>query len=250
MLGAISAAIGYAQGDDVYAYEAVCGQQMDHLVMCTKDEARACWTLPEILKSTDDAEFKAYAEDHYFLADEEDTNDGLDDKDDYFSDGSLPMEEREEVDDDYFFTNILEDISNEDLNQNPIGAKGNAYSVGEVSLLDSDADQRGEDSISAFVPSVSDGEDFVAAKGQNMVRHFVPPVPNGKDFLVAVPHCVPVNTPVCDWADFRLVGLSPEPCEKEGANCNRFAHRLCGSQWEEGHDLPEHGIANFGVPPC
>ena len=38
----------------------------------------------------------------------------------------------------------------------------------------------------------------------------VPPVPNGKDFLAGVPHCVPVNTPVCDWADFRLcpIGLA------------------------------------------
>jgi hypothetical protein len=85
------------------------------------------------------------------------------------SDGSLPTEEREEVDDDYFFTNILEDISNEDINQNPIGTGGNANSVG-------DADQCGQDSISAFVPSVSNGEDFVAAKGQNMVRQFFPPL--------------------------------------------------------------------------
>ncbi len=175
MLGAISAAINSAQGrgaDDVNAYEAVYGQQKNHLVMCTKDEACACWTLPESLKVTDAAKFKAYAEDNYFLADEEDKNDGLDDKDDYFSDGSIPTEEREEVDDNYFFTNILEDISNVDLNQNPNGAKGNANLVGEVSRLDSDADQFGQDSIFAFVPSVSEGEDFVAAKGQNMVCQY------------------------------------------------------------------------------
>jgi hypothetical protein len=86
VLGAISAAINSAQGrggDDVNAYEAVYGQQMDHLVMCTRDEARACWKLPEILKVTDDAEFKAYAEDNYFHADEGDNNDRIDDEDDY-----------------------------------------------------------------------------------------------------------------------------------------------------------------------
>ena len=134
MLGAITAAINSAQGrgaDDVNAYEAVYGQQMDHLVMCTKAEARACWTLPDILKVTDDPDFQAYADENYFLADEEDNNDGLDD-DGYFSDGSLPTEERDEVDDDFFFTNILEDISSDDdLNKNPIGAEGNANSFGD-----------------------------------------------------------------------------------------------------------------------
>ena len=57
--------------------------------MCTKDQARACWTLPEILKVTADPEFQEYAEDNYFLADEEDNNDVDDDADEdgYFSDG-------------------------------------------------------------------------------------------------------------------------------------------------------------------
>ena len=65
-----------------------------------------------------------------------------------------------------------------------------------------------------------------------MVSPFVPPVPNGKDFLAVVPLCVPVKTPVCDWAEFRLCpsGLpQEEPCEKEGVSCNRFVHRLCAS---------------------
>jgi hypothetical protein len=57
---------------------------MDHLVMCTKAKARACWTLPDILKVTDDPDFQAYADENYFLADEEDNNDGLDD-DGYFT---------------------------------------------------------------------------------------------------------------------------------------------------------------------
>ena len=91
VLGAISASINSAEGqgpDAMNPYEAVYGQKMDHMVMCTKDQARACWTLPEILKVTADPEFQEYAEDNYFLADEEDNNDVDDDgdADGYFSD--------------------------------------------------------------------------------------------------------------------------------------------------------------------
>ncbi len=49
--------------------------------MCTKDEAPACWTLPDILKVMDYAGFQDYVEENYFLADEEDNNDKFD-KDD------------------------------------------------------------------------------------------------------------------------------------------------------------------------
>ena len=62
---------------------------------------------------TDDADFQEYAEEHYFLADEEDNIDVDDDGDGYFSDGSLPREEMDEVDDDFFFGHILEDLSDD-----------------------------------------------------------------------------------------------------------------------------------------
>jgi hypothetical protein len=61
---------------------------------------------------SDDPEFQAYAEQNYLLADEEDNNNGDDDDDDdddadgYFSDGPLPYNEMEEVDDEFFFENI------------------------------------------------------------------------------------------------------------------------------------------------
>jgi hypothetical protein len=131
VLGAISASINSAEGrgpDAMNPYEAVYGQKMDHMVMCTKDQARACWTLPEILKVTADPEFQEYAEDNYFLADEEDNNDVDDDgdADGYFSDGSLPREQMDEVDDDFFFGHILEDLSDahKNLNARPIGDEG------------------------------------------------------------------------------------------------------------------------------
>ena len=70
VLGAISASINSAEGrgpDAMNPYEAVYGQKMDHMVMCTKDEARACWTLPQILKVSNNPEFQAYAEQSYYL---------------------------------------------------------------------------------------------------------------------------------------------------------------------------------------
>jgi hypothetical protein len=111
-------------------YEAVYGQKMDHMVMCTKDQARACWTLPEILKVTDDPEFQEYAEDNYYLADEEDNNNDKDNANGYFSDGSLPRKQMDEVDDDFFFGHILEDLSDDNnLNAHPIGDEGIADDV-------------------------------------------------------------------------------------------------------------------------
>jgi hypothetical protein len=127
---------------------------MDHMVMCTKDEARACWTLPQILKVSDDPEFKAHAEDNYLLADEEDSNDG------------------------------------------------------------------------------DDGDDDIS----------------GGDLLEAIGFCPPVKTQLCDWAHYGLcpTGLEPEPCQKEGANCDRSAHRLCVSGWEARYDMGrQQGIASL-----
>ncbi len=50
----------------------------------------------------------------------------------------LPLEERDEVDDDFFFANILEEISSDDdLNENLIGDEGNAKSFGDLFWLES-----------------------------------------------------------------------------------------------------------------
>jgi hypothetical protein len=217
--------------------------------------------------SLDDAKFQAYAEENYFLADEEDNNDRLDNNNDgYFSDGTLPMEERDEVDDDCFFNNILEDLSENDLNKNPIGTEGNAKSVGELVSSEYDGDDVVPGDPCPPDMGLSDGEDFLAAKVLD-ISAFVLPVPNGEDFLAAkarpVSNCVEVNTPICDWAEYCVLvntavcdwaecrlctpGLPQQPCEKEGAKCNRFAHHLCVCQWEEINQLPEHDIANLCI---
>jgi hypothetical protein len=52
---------------------------------------------------------------------------------------------------------------------------------------------------------------------------------------------------LCDWAHYGLcpTGLKPEPCQKEGANCDRSAHRLCVSGWEAQYDMGQQGIATL-----
>ncbi len=47
--------------DDVSFFEAVYGQVLNHDMSCSKAEARECWTLPQFLKVTNDAEFAEYA---------------------------------------------------------------------------------------------------------------------------------------------------------------------------------------------
>ena len=200
-------------------YEAVYGQKMDHMVMCTKDEARGCWTLPQILKVSDDPEFKAYAEDNYLLADEEDNNDGDDDDDadGYFSDGPVPHNEMEEVDDEFFFENILEE---------------NSVNYGKSRGIVPGDESRSVDS------NVVGGDDL----------HYTDDEISGGELLEAIGFCPPVNTPLCDWAHYGLcpTDLEPEPCQKEGANCDRSAHCLCVSGWEARYDMGrQQGIATL-----
>ncbi len=115
ILGAVAAAINSQFGrgkNDVSAYEAFYGEKMNHQVTCTTAEACHCLTLTHLMKVMDeDDDFKAYVDANYYLADEEEYGDDdtiLNEEDDgYFSDGTLPSEERDKVDDNYFFSSIL-----------------------------------------------------------------------------------------------------------------------------------------------
>ncbi len=97
---------------------------MDHDFSCLKEEARQCWTVPKRLKVTNDPQSAEYACEKYIIDDDEICNDdkiGDDDAEGYFSDGSLPSDEKEEVSDEYFFDrlqdDIAEDIAHEDHGQ-------------------------------------------------------------------------------------------------------------------------------------
>jgi hypothetical protein len=105
VLGSIASAINLQHGRekyDVSAYEAVYGQKMDHDFSCLKEEAQQCWMVPEWLKVTNDPQFTKYARKNYIINDDKISDDDKicdDDAEGYFSDGSLPSDEKEEVSD-------------------------------------------------------------------------------------------------------------------------------------------------------
>jgi hypothetical protein len=84
---------------------------MDHEFSCSKEEARQCLAVLEQLKVTNVPEFTGYVCKNYIIDNEEICDD---DAKGYFSDGSLPSDEKEEVSDEYFFNHLKDDISEED----------------------------------------------------------------------------------------------------------------------------------------
>ena len=83
-------------------------KKMDHDFSCSKEEARLCWTVPGLLKVTNDPEFTEYARENYIIDDDEICDD---DAKGYFSDRLLPSDEKEEVSDKYFFDHLQDDIT-------------------------------------------------------------------------------------------------------------------------------------------
>ena len=70
VLGMVAATINSQHGcgkDDVSSFEAVYGQVLNHDMSCLKAEASQCWTLPQFLKVTNDAELAEYAVNNYNL---------------------------------------------------------------------------------------------------------------------------------------------------------------------------------------
>ena len=108
MLGLVAAVINSQHGcrkDEVSSYEAVYGQEFDHEVSCSEEEARQSWTLPQLLKITNNTEFSGYVSSIYHL----DDGSAADDEDDdgYFSDEMLPEDERDEVTDENFLKHLV-----------------------------------------------------------------------------------------------------------------------------------------------
>ncbi len=66
----VAAAINSQHGrdeDDISSFEAFYGQVLNHDMSCSKAEACECWTLPQFLKVTKDAEFAEYAANNCIL---------------------------------------------------------------------------------------------------------------------------------------------------------------------------------------
>jgi hypothetical protein len=80
------------------------GQPFEHKISCSKEESRWCWTLPQLLKVTNNNECSNYVSANYYL----DDNSAADDKDDdgYFSNKTLPEDERDEVTDEDFLKHL------------------------------------------------------------------------------------------------------------------------------------------------
>ena len=135
VLGMVSATINSQHGrgkDDVSSFEAVYGQVLNHDMSCSKAEARECWTLPQLLKVTNDAEFAEYAGNNYIL--DEDSTDAAEQDDSlgYFSDEELQDDEKEEVTDDEFYSLLNEDV----LLENDTAIKvGNAAVGGDATAM-------------------------------------------------------------------------------------------------------------------
>jgi hypothetical protein len=107
VLGSVAAAIISQHGhckDNVLSFEAVYGQVLHHELSCSNNEACRCWTVPRRLKVTNNLDFEACTKDH-FNVDYEDDDDNADDSG-YFSNGSLPSEEKEEVLDSEFYEHL------------------------------------------------------------------------------------------------------------------------------------------------
>jgi hypothetical protein len=120
VLGSVASAINlqHSRGKyDISAYEAVYGQKMDHDFSCSKEEVHRCWRVPEWLKVINDPEFTEYARENYIIDDDKICDD---DAEGYFSDGSSPSDEKEEVSDEYFFDHLQDDITED----NDVKGKG------------------------------------------------------------------------------------------------------------------------------
>ena len=116
-LGSVAAVINSQAGrgkNDVSAYKSVFGQEFDHQFSCSKEDARKCWTVDELMKVTNNNEFNNNVEREYNL--HVDRDDNSSDVDDYFSDDELPADETDEVSDDYFYAHLMDDTM--DINTN------------------------------------------------------------------------------------------------------------------------------------
>ena len=100
--------------DDVSSFEVVYGQVLNHDMSCSKAEARECWTLPQFLKVTTNAEFAEYAANNNILDNKSTDAAKKDESLGYFSDEELQEDEKEEVTDDDFFKLLNQNILEED----------------------------------------------------------------------------------------------------------------------------------------
>ena len=115
VLGSVSSTINSQCGrgkNDITAFEAVYGQKFDFPLDCSKKEARRCWTVGERMRVTNDIDFGIYVKEHYILDDEADSASKNEDVDSgYFSEDDLPLDEMDEVSDEWFDEHLMDDTN-------------------------------------------------------------------------------------------------------------------------------------------
>jgi hypothetical protein len=95
----------------VSAFEAVYGRKYHHPLLCSKEEARKCWTLPDPLRVTNDEAFATYIAQYFYVHGKEYTrtsNVVTDNESGYFSEEELSKSEEQEVSDDYFYAHLFD----------------------------------------------------------------------------------------------------------------------------------------------
>jgi hypothetical protein len=96
---------------DVSDFEAVYGQTYHHPLLCSKEEVRKCWTLPDHLRVTNDEAFATYIAQHLYERDEEYTSNSnviTDNESGYFSEEKLSKSEEQKVSGDYFYVHLFD----------------------------------------------------------------------------------------------------------------------------------------------
>jgi hypothetical protein len=88
----------------------VYGQKYHHPILCSKEEARKCWTLPDHLLVIIDEAFASYIAQHFYICDDDyasATNAEENKESGYFSEDVLSESDEQEVTDEFFMRTSL-----------------------------------------------------------------------------------------------------------------------------------------------
>jgi hypothetical protein len=144
VLGTVAATINSQRGrgkHDVSAFEAVYGQKYHHPLLCSKEEARKCWTLPDHLGVTNDEAVATCIAQHFYVRDKEYTSNSnavTDNESGYFSEEELSKSEEQEVSDDYFYAHLFDyETDNKDESNFAFGTPEKAVAQSSLKMPNS-----------------------------------------------------------------------------------------------------------------
>jgi hypothetical protein len=113
-LGTVAATINSQHGrgkHDTSAFEAMYGQKYHHPMLCSKEEAHKCWTLPDLLGVTNNEGFALYIAQHFYVGDDDyasTTNAEDNEESGYFSEDELSKSDEQEVTDEFSYAHLFD----------------------------------------------------------------------------------------------------------------------------------------------